>query len=49
MYLHILRSHVTHDVLVEELQNQRNAVGKNQMLGHEFELINVIQLEVLQQ
>lgn len=47
-YLHIFRANVSHNVLVEELQHKRNAVGKHQVLGHELKLINVVQLKVLQ-
>lgn len=30
----VFGSDIGHDVLVEELQDQRDAVGKHQMLGH---------------
>lgn len=34
----VLGSDIRHDVLVEELQDQRDAVGKHQMLGHVLKL-----------
>lgn len=34
----VLGSDVGHDVLIEELQDQRDAVGKDQVLGHVFKL-----------
>lgn len=36
--LPVLGSDVGHDVLVEELQDERDAVGKDQMLGHVLKL-----------
>ena len=44
----IFGSDVGHYVLIEELENQRDAVGKDEMLRHEFKLIDVIQFQVLQ-
>lgn len=34
----VFGSDIRHDVLVEELQDQRDAVGKHQMLGHVLKL-----------
>ena len=34
----VLGSDVGHDVLIEELEDQRDAVGKHQVLGHVFKL-----------
>lgn len=34
----VLGSDVGHDILIEELQDQRNAVGKDQVLSHVFKL-----------
>lgn len=34
----VLGSDVGHDVLIEELQDQRDAVGEDQVLGHVFKL-----------
>lgn len=36
--LPVLGSDVGHDVLIEELQDQRDAVGKYQVLGHVLKL-----------
>ena len=44
----VLAANVSHDVLVEELENEGNAVGKDQVLRHELELVDVVDLEVLQ-
>ena len=43
----VLAADVSHDVLVKEFQHQGNAVRENKMLGHEFKLVNVIDLEML--
>ena len=48
-FLLVFGCDIRHNVLVEKLQNQRNAVGKDQVLRHEFELVDVIQLEMFQQ
>ena len=48
-FLLVFGAYVSHDVLVEEFQHQRNAIGENQMLRHEFELVNMIHFEVLEQ
>ena len=45
----VLAANVGHDVLVEELQHQRNTVSKDEMLRHELKLIDVVDLEMLQQ
>ena len=45
----VLAADVGHDVLVEELQHQGDAVGEDQVLGHELELVNVVDLEVLEE
>lgn len=47
--LPVLGSDVGHDVLIEELQDQRDAVGKYQVLGHVLKLVDVVQFEVLEQ
>ena len=44
----VLAPDVGHDVLVEELQHQGDAVGKHQVLGHELKLVNVIDLEMFE-
>ena len=41
----IFRCDVCHDVLVEEFQDQRDAVGKHQMLRHKLELVHVVDLK----
>ena len=33
--------------LVEKLENERNAVGEDEMLTHELKLINMIDFEML--
>ena len=45
----VLAANVSHDVLVEELENKGNAVSKDQVLQHELELVDVVDLEVLQE
>ena len=45
----VLAANVSHDVLVEELENKGNAVSKDQVLRHELELVDVVDLEVLQE
>ena len=44
----VLGADVRHDVLVEELENQRDAVGEYEVLGHELKLVNVIDLELFE-
>ena len=34
--------------LIEELENERNAIGEDQVLTHEFELVNVVDFEMLE-
>lgn len=47
-HLRVLRLDVRENVVVEELQNDRDAVGEDQVLADVFELINVIDFQVLQ-
>lgn len=44
----ILRSNVANDILIKELQHQRNTIRKDQVLGHVLKLVDVVQLKVLQ-
>ena len=46
-YILIFSANVGHNVLIEEFQYERDAVGKNQMLRHELELVNVVHFQVL--
>ena len=39
---------MSHDVLIEKLQNQRDTIGKNQMLGHEFKLVDMVDFEMFE-
>lgn len=48
MRLRILWTNIRHDVLIEEFQYQRNAIGEYQVLWHEFKLIYVINFEMFQ-
>ena len=41
----VLGRDVSHDVLVEKLEDQRNAVGEDQVLRHKLELVDMIDLE----
>ena len=45
----VLAANVGHDVLIEKLQHQRDAIGEDQVLRHELELINVVDLEMFQE
>ena len=42
----VLGSDVCHDVLVEELEDEGDAVGEDEVLRHELELVHVVHLEV---
>ena len=42
----VLGSDVCHDVLVEELEYEGDAVGEDEVLRHELELVHVVHLEV---
>ena len=46
--IRVLGLNISHDVLVEELQYKRNTVCKHQVLGHELELVDVVQFEVFE-
>ena len=41
--------HVLADILVEELEYERDAVGEDQVLPHVLKLVHVVHLEVFQQ
>lgn len=45
----IPRSYVLTDVLVEELEDERDAVGKDEVLAHVLKLVDVVDLEVLEE
>ena len=47
-HLLIFAGNVSHDILVKKLQNQWNTIGKDEMLRHKFELVNMIDFEVLE-
>lgn len=47
-YLRILGSNISSDILVEEFQHKRDAIGENQVLRNELKLIYVIYFGVLQ-
>ena len=40
----VFAGNVGHNILIKKFENQGNAVGKNQMLRHKFELVHVIHL-----
>lgn len=44
----VLRLNVLSDFLVEELENQRDAVSEDQVLSQVLELVDMVQTEVLQ-
>ena len=44
----VFASNVCHDVLVEELENEGDTVGEDQVLRHELKLVNVIDLKVFE-
>ena len=44
----VLAPDVRHDILVEELQHQGDAVSEHKVLRHELKLVNVIDLEMLE-
>ena len=44
-FLLVLRADVGHDVLVEEFEDERDAIRKNQVLGHELKLVDVVHLK----
>lgn len=48
-HLRILCSNIRRYILIKKFKNQRDTVGKHQMLGDEFELINMVDFSVLQQ
>ena len=41
--------HILIDILVEELQHKWNTIGKHQMLPQIFELVNMVDFEVLEE
>lgn len=45
----VFRLDVSHNVLIEELQDEWNTVCKDEMLRHEFKLVNVIDAEVFKE
>lgn len=45
----VLGLHVSHDVLVEELEDEWDAVGKDQMLRHELKLVDMVEAEVFEE
>lgn len=47
--LRVLGRDVGVDVLIEELEDQRYAVGKHELLSHVLKLENMVDLEMLQQ
>ena len=47
-YLLIFAGNVSHDILVKKLQYQRNTIGKDEMLRHKFELVNMIDFEMFE-
>ena len=44
----VLAANVSHDVLVEELQHQGDAVSEYKVLGHELKLVDVVNLEMFE-
>lgn len=45
----VSRSHVLTDVLVEKLEHERDAVGKDEMLTHVLKLVDVVDFEVFEE
>jgi len=44
----VLSRDVRSDVLIEELENERNTVSEDEMLTHVLKLIDVIEFEVFE-
>ena len=45
----IPRGNVLTDVLVEELEDKRDAVGEDEVLAHVLKLVDVVDFEVLEE
>jgi hypothetical protein len=45
----IPRGYVLADVLVEEFEHERDAVGKDEVLAHILKLVDVVDFEVLEE
>ncbi len=44
----VLSTYIRHDVLIEEFQYKRDAIGEHQVLRHKFKLVDVVQFEMLE-
>lgn len=47
--LRILGLDISHDILVEELKDEGDAISEDQVLRHELKLVDVVEAEVLEE
>ena len=49
MNLRILGCHIRRDVLIEELQNEWNTIGKDEVLWNKFKLVHMINFSMFEE